>query len=132
MAQLVALMSGVVQGGVVEVVGLNLATDEIFTAYIGSVDSINLSVFIYSVNLHQFLILCSSKATMFMKLYFRTFYIYQISLVSLIGSIRLSFANKIDVMHSKGTNIRRVLHWSSPIAALLEHPLLVMSQWRSW
>ena len=48
-AHLVALMSGVVQGGVVEVVGLNLARDEIFTAYIGSVDSIYLSVFIYSV-----------------------------------------------------------------------------------
>ena len=85
MAQLVALMSGVVQGGVVEVVGLNLTRDEIFTAYIGSVDSIYLSVFIYSVNLHQFLILCSSKAMMFMKLYFRTSYIYLISLVSLIG-----------------------------------------------
>ena len=31
-------MSGVVQGGVVEVVGSNLAGSEIFTAYIGSVD----------------------------------------------------------------------------------------------
>ena len=132
MAQLVALLSGVVQDGVVEVVGLNLARDEIFTAYIGSVDSIYLSVFIYSVNLHQFLILSSSKAMMFMKLYFRTSYIYLISLVSLIGSIRLSFANKRDAMHSKGTNIRRVMHWSSSISALLEHPLLVMSQWRSW
>ena len=63
---------------------------------------------------------------MFVKLYFRTSYIYLISLVSLIGSIRLSFANEIDVMHRKGTNIhvRHVLHWSSSIPALLEHPFL--------
>ena len=61
---------------------------------------------------------------MFVKLYFRTSYIYLISLVSLIGSIRLSFANEMDVMHRKGTNIhvRHVLHWSSSISALLEHP----------
>ena len=31
-------MSGVVQGGVVEVMGSNLARGEIFTAYIGSVE----------------------------------------------------------------------------------------------
>ena len=37
MAQLVALISGVVLGGVAEVVGSNL---EIFTASIGSVDSL--------------------------------------------------------------------------------------------
>ena len=41
------------------------------------------SVFIYCLNLHQFLILCSSKAMMFVKLYFRTSDIYLISLVSL-------------------------------------------------
>ena len=37
MAQLVASMSGVVLGGVVEVVGSNLARGKIFTASIGSV-----------------------------------------------------------------------------------------------
>ena len=47
MAQLVASMSGVVLGGVVEVVGSNLARGEIFTASIGSVDSLYPSVYIY-------------------------------------------------------------------------------------
>ena len=85
MAQLVASVSGVVLGGVAEVVGSNLARGKIFTASIGSVDSLYPSVFIYclSLNLHQFLILCSSKAMMFVKLYFRTSDIYLISLVSL-------------------------------------------------
>ena len=82
-AQLVALMSGVVLGGVAEVVGSNLARGKIFTASIGSVDSLYPSVFIYCLNLHQFLILCSSRAMMFVKLYFRTSDIYLISLVSL-------------------------------------------------
>ena len=41
MAQLVSSMSGVVLGGVVEVVGSNLARGKIFTAAIGSVDSQN-------------------------------------------------------------------------------------------
>ena len=41
------------------------------------------SVFIYCVNLHRFLILCSSKAMMFVKLYFRTSDIYLISLLPL-------------------------------------------------
>ena len=36
--------------------------------------------------------------------------------------------NEIDAMHLKGTNIRRVLHQSSSISALPEHPLLGMSQ----
>ena len=71
-AQLVALMSGVVLGGVAEVVGSNLARGKIFTASIGSVDSLYPFVFIYCLNLHQFLILCSLKAMMFVKLYFRT------------------------------------------------------------
>ena len=83
MAQLVALMSGVVLGSVAEVVGSNLARGKIFTASIGSVDSLYPSVFIYCLNLHQFLILCSSKAMMLVKLYFRTSDIYLISLVSL-------------------------------------------------
>ena len=73
------------------VVGSNLARVQIITASIGSVDSQYLSVFIYCLNLHQFLVLCSSKAMMFVKLYFRTSDINLISLVSL--SIRLSFAN---------------------------------------
>ena len=45
MAQLVTLMSGVVLGGVAEVVGSNLARGKIFTASIGSVDSLYPSVF---------------------------------------------------------------------------------------
>ena len=49
MAQLVASMSGVVLGGVVEVVGSNLARGKIFTASIGSVDSLYPSVYIYVV-----------------------------------------------------------------------------------
>ena len=83
MAQLVVLMSGVVLGGFAEVVGSNLARGKIFTATIGSVDSLYPSVFIYCLNLHQFLILCSLKAMMFVKLYFRTSDVYLISLVSL-------------------------------------------------
>ena len=47
MAQLVALMSGVVLGGVAEVVGSNLARGKILTASIGSVDSLYPSVYIY-------------------------------------------------------------------------------------
>ena len=61
MAQLVASMSGVVQDSVDEVVCSNLVRCKILTASIVSVDSLYLSVFIYCVNLHQFLIMCSSK-----------------------------------------------------------------------
>ena len=43
MAQLVASIFGVVLGGVGEVVGLDLAGDEIFAASIGCVDSLYLS-----------------------------------------------------------------------------------------
>ena len=75
--------AGEVLGRDVEVVGSNFARGKLFTAYIGSVDSIYSSVFIYCVNLHQFLILCSSKAMMFVKLYFRTSDIYLILLLSL-------------------------------------------------
>ena len=81
-AQLVASMSGVVLGGVVEVVGSNLSRDEVFAASIDSVDLHYPSVFICCVNLHQSLILCSAKAMMFVK-YFRTSDIYLISIVSL-------------------------------------------------
>ena len=83
MAQLVASVSGVVLGGVAMVLGSSLARGKIFTASIGSVDSLYPSVFIYCMNLHQTLILCSSKAMMFVILYFRTSDIYLISLVSL-------------------------------------------------
>ena len=47
MAQLVALMSGVVLGSVFEVVGSNLARGKIFTASIGSVDSLYIPPYIY-------------------------------------------------------------------------------------
>ena len=57
MAQLVASVSGAELGGVAEVVGSNLARGKIFTASIGSVGSLYPSVFIYCLNLHQFLIL---------------------------------------------------------------------------
>ena len=57
MAQLLASMCGVVLGGFVMVVGSNLAGGKTFTASIGSVDSLYPSVFIYCMNLHQFLIL---------------------------------------------------------------------------
>ena len=56
MAQLVALMSGVVLGGVAEVVGSNLARGKIFTASIGSVDSLYPSVYIYRKQLKKFLL----------------------------------------------------------------------------
>ena len=69
-------MSGVVLGGVAKIVGLNLARGKIFTASIGSVDSLYPSVFIYCVNLHQFLTLCSSKAMMFVKNYFSALLIF--------------------------------------------------------
>ena len=69
-------MSGVVLGGVVEILGFNLARGKQFTASIGSVDLLYRSVlllsYFYSVNLHQCLILCNTKAMMFVKLYFRT------------------------------------------------------------
>ena len=45
-AQLVASMSSVVLGGVVEVMGSNLARDKIFTSSIGSVDLLYHSVYI--------------------------------------------------------------------------------------
>ena len=58
MAQLVASMSGVVLGGVVEVVGSNLARGKIFTASIGSVDSLYIYIYIVlkkSNRMHKFL-----------------------------------------------------------------------------
>ena len=92
MAQLVALMSGVVLGDVAEVVGSNLLTGKIFTASIGSnFKSLYPSAFIYCLNLHQFLILCSSKAMMFVKLYFRTSDISDIYLISLVSLDPLGF-----------------------------------------
>ena len=49
MAQLVASVSGVVLGGVAEVVGSNLARGKIFTASIGSVDSLYPSISQYTI-----------------------------------------------------------------------------------
>ena len=68
MAQLVALMSGVVLDRVGAVKGSNLTRDKVFPAYVINVDLLYPSVFIYCVNLHQFLIMCSSKAMMVVKL----------------------------------------------------------------
>ena len=51
-AQLVASVSGVVLGGVVMVVGSNLARGKIVTASISSVDSLYPSAFSYCLNLH--------------------------------------------------------------------------------
>ena len=51
MGKLVASVSGVVLGGVAEVVGSNLARDKIFTASIGSVDSLYPSVYI-NINIY--------------------------------------------------------------------------------
>ena len=79
----IASVSCVVLGGVAQVMGFNLARGKIFTTSIGLVDSLYPSVLIYCLNLHQFLILCSSKAMVFVKLYFRTSDIYLISLVPL-------------------------------------------------
>ena len=81
------------------VVGSSLARGEIFTASIGSVDSLYPSVFIYFMNLHQFLILCISKAMMFVKLYFRTSYIYLISLVIIIPWIYQAFICELNRCH---------------------------------
>ena len=89
--QLVASMSGAVLG---DVVGLNFSRGEIFTPSIGSFDLLYPSVFIYCVNLHQSLILCSAKAMMFVK-YFLTSDIYLIS-NCILRSIMLSFANEQD------------------------------------
>ena len=73
MAQLVASASGVVLGGVAEVVGSNLARGKIFTASFSPVDSQYPSVFIYCLNLLQFLILCSSKVMIFCEIIFPHF-----------------------------------------------------------
>ena len=47
---------------------------------------------------------------------------YLSNFTCILGSIRLSLANNIDAIHWKRTNIRRVLHQSSSISALPEHP----------
>ena len=59
-AQLVASMSGVVLGGVVEVVGSNLARGKIFTASIGSVDSLYPSIYIY---IYIYICVCVSHSS---------------------------------------------------------------------
>ena len=56
MAHLVALMSGVVLGGVAEVVGSNLARGKIFTASIGSVDYIYIyNIYIYYIYIYIYI-----------------------------------------------------------------------------
>ena len=55
MAQLVASVSGVVLGGVAEVVGSNLARGKIFTASIGSVDSLYPSILYIYIYIFFFL-----------------------------------------------------------------------------
>ena len=69
MAQLVASMSGVVLGGVVEVVGSNLARGKILKASIGSVDSLYPSVYIYKkgVNILIKSLLRYGRQTFFMR-----------------------------------------------------------------
>ena len=60
MAQLVAPMSGVVLGRVVMVVGSNLARGKIFTASIGSVDSLYpYVIYIYIYPRARFLTFCN-------------------------------------------------------------------------
>ena len=130
MAQLVASMFGVVLGGVVEVVGSNLARGKIFTASIGSVDSLYPSVFIYCLNLHQFLILCSSKAMMFVKFISALLIFILFHLYPWIHQAFTCERNRCQAL--TGSNIRHVLHQASSISALPEHPFLGMSQWRSW
>ena len=65
MAQLVASMSNVVLGDVVKGLSSNPAGGKLFTAFIGKVELLYISAFIF---LLQFLILCSSKALLFLKL----------------------------------------------------------------
>ena len=45
------------------------------------------------------------------------------------GKIFTAFIGSVDSLYP---NIRRVLHESSSISALPEHPFLGISQWRSW
>ena len=53
MAQLVASMSGVVLGRVVEFVGSNLTRGKIFTASISSVDLLYICLYIYALQQKQ-------------------------------------------------------------------------------
>ena len=52
MAQLVASVSGVVLGGVAEVMGSNLARGKLLTASIGSVDSLYPSLYVYVLHVN--------------------------------------------------------------------------------
>ena len=126
MAQLVASMSGVVLGRVAMVVGPNLARGKIFTASFASVDSLYFPILIYCINLHQFLILCSSKAMMFVKLHFGTSDIYLISLVSLDPSgFHLRTKKMTSIQRNQYTTCTASV---SSISALPEHPFIGMSQ----
>ena len=122
-AQLVASMSGVVLGGVVEVVGSNLTRGKKFTASIGSVDSLYPSVFIYCLNLHQFLVLCSSKAMMFVILYFRTSDIYIYIYIYILGQKRNTAYKTYIVYGGSFTNL------SQAICHSLSADSWIMSSW---
>ena len=76
MAQLVASMSGVVLGGVVEVTGSNLARGKLFTASIGSVvvSAVSLSILIQYIPLYIHIYICPS---IFSSLSFNYFCLYQ-------------------------------------------------------
>ena len=54
MAQLIASVSGVVLGGVAEIMGSNLARGKIFTASVGSVDSLYPFIYIYIIYMIRF------------------------------------------------------------------------------
>ena len=73
MAQLVASMSGVVLGGVVEVVGSNLARGKIFTASIGSVDSLYPSVYIY---IYIYIYIYKHKRLYLLRLTSKTLFVF--------------------------------------------------------
>ena len=49
-------------------------------------------------------------------------FLYLSNYTCILGSIRLTFANKIDAMQRKETNIQHVLNWSPSISEQLEHP----------
>ena len=72
MAQLVASMSGVVLGGVVEVVGSNLGRGKIFTASIGSVDSLYPSV--DSLNPSVYILNKSENATLQLSIFYEKYW----------------------------------------------------------
>ena len=87
------------------------------------VHSFYLFISIFIINLYQFLMLCSLKVLLFVKLYFsKTLYLL-ISHVS-SGSSRLSLMNEMDAMHYEELSIRHVLHYQIPVSVPLEQSFL--------